>query len=126
MRKPRAEKSFFNKLTSQTSQIVGSPFGSLLAVTVVILWAITGPIFQFSDRWQGVITTGIAIVNFLMIFLIKNSQNHDSKAVQMKLDELIRAISSAHNEIISVEDSSEEELEKMKKDLSGLGNNSQK
>lgn len=101
---------------------MGSPIASILAVTVIIIWAIIGPIFQFSDTWQLVINTGTTIVTFLMVFLIQNSQNRDAKAVQIKLDELIRAMNSAHNEIIDVEDASEQELKALQQDFSKLGN----
>jgi low affinity Fe/Cu permease len=117
MQKHQLPKSFFHRLTTKTSEVVGSPLGLFWAVTVVMLWAIAGPIFKFSDIWREVITTGIAIVNFLMIFLIKNSQNHDSKAVQIKLDELIRSMDSARNEIISIEKTSEKELQRIDDDF---------
>jgi low affinity Fe/Cu permease len=116
----------FYKLASKTSEAVGSPFASIAAFTVIIIWATTGPIFKFSDTWQLVINTGTTIVTFLMVFLIQNSQNRDAKAVQIKLDELIRAIASARNEIIDVENSPEQELEKLQQDFSGLGKNSSK
>lgn len=126
MRKQRSPQSFFYKLARKTSEAVGSPLASISAVTVIIIWAFTGPIFKFSDTWQLVINTGTTIVTFLMVFLIQNSQNRDAKAVQIKLDELIRAIDSARNEIIDVEDSSEQELQQLQQDFSGLGNSSKK
>lgn len=126
MPKQRSQQSFFYKLARQTSEAVGSPLASISAVTVIIIWALTGPIFKFSDTWQLVINTGTTIVTFLMVFLIQNSQNRDAKAVQIKLDELIRSIDSARNEIIDVEDSSEQELQDLKQDFSGLGNSSKK
>jgi low affinity Fe/Cu permease len=96
----------------------------LAAVSIIIIWASLGPFFKFSDTWQLVINTGTTIITFLMVFLIQNSQNRDAKAVQIKLDELIRAIDAARNEIIDVEDSSEQELKNMQNDFSELGNNS--
>ncbi len=120
------QQSLFYKLASKTSEAVGSPFASIAAVTVIIIWAITGPIFKFSDTWQLVINTGTTIVTFLMVFLIQNSQNRDAKAVQIKLDELIRAIASARNDIIDVEDAPEQELQKLQQDFSRLGKNSSK
>ncbi len=126
MRKQRSQQGLFDKLAHKTSEAVGSPLASILAVTVIIIWVITGPIFQFSDTWQLVINTGTTIVTFLMVFLIQNSQNRDAKAVQIKLDELIRSIDSARNEIIDVEDSSEEELKKLQEDFSELGSNFKK
>lgn len=120
------QQSLFYKLASKTSEAVGSPFASIAAVTVIIIWAITGPIFKFSDTWQLVINTGTTIVTFLMVFLIQNSQNRDAKAVQIKLDELIRAIASARNEIIDVENAPEQELQRLQQDFSGFGKNSSK
>lgn len=117
MRKKRPQQSFFYQIARKTSEAVGSPMASISAVTVIIIWATTGPLFKFSDTWQLVINTGTTIVTFLMVFLIQNSQNRDAKAVQIKLDELIRAISSARNEIIDVEDSSEQELQTLQKDF---------
>ena len=93
-------------------------------MAVIITWASLGPFFKFSDTWQLVINTGTTIITFLMVFLIQNSQNRDAKAVQIKLDELIRAIDAARNEIIDVEDSSEQDLKSLQKDFSELGNNS--
>jgi low affinity Fe/Cu permease len=107
-------------LARKTAEAVGSPFASIGAVTVILTWATTGLIFQFSDTWQLVINTGTTIVTFLMVFLIQNSQNRDAKAVQIKLDELIRAIGAARNEIIDVEDSSEKELQDLQRDFSKL------
>lgn len=126
MGKQRSPQTFFYKLARKTSEAVGSPFASISAVTVIIIWALSGPIFKFSDTWQLVINTGTTIVTFLMVFLIQNSQNRDAKAVQIKLDELIRSIDSARNEIIDVEDSSEQELQNLKQDFTGLGNSSKK
>ena len=124
MRKQKPQQGLFYKLARQTSEAVGSPFASIAAVATVILWAFTGPIFKFSDTWQLVINTGTTIVTFLMVFLIQNSQNRDAKAVQIKLDELIRSIDSARNQIIDVENSSEKELQELQQDFSKLGGRS--
>ncbi len=126
MQKHLPKPGLFYKLARRTSEAVGSPIASILAGTVIIIWAVTGPIFQFSDTWQLVINTGTTIVTFLMVFLIQNSQNRDAKAVQIKLDELIRAMNSAHNQIIDVENSSEQELQALQRDFSKLGNHAQK
>lgn len=107
-------------MTTKTSEAVGSPLGSFIAVSLVILWLMTGPFLKFSDTWQIVITTGTSVITFLMVFLIQNTQNHDSKAVQIKLGELIRSIDSARNEIISVEYSSEKDLQEIQEDFSKL------
>jgi low affinity Fe/Cu permease len=109
-----------DKLARRTSEAVGSPLTSIVVVTLIIVWAITGPAVKFSDPWQLVIHTGKSIVSFLMFFLIQNSQNRDSKAIQIKLDELIRAMDSARDEIIDVETSSEQELKQLKRDFSKL------
>ncbi|WP_310481894.1 low affinity iron permease family protein [Chamaesiphon sp. VAR_48_metabat_403] len=124
MRKQRPKQSLFYQIARNTSEAVGSPFASIAAVAVIMTWASLGPFFKFSDTWQLVINTGTTIITFLMVFLIQNSQNRDAKAVQIKLDELIRAIDAARNQIIDVEDSSEQELKNLQKDFSELGNNS--
>jgi low affinity Fe/Cu permease len=124
MRKQKPQQSLFYKLARNTSEAVGSPFASISAVTIIIIWAVTGPLFKFSDTWQLVINTGTTIVTFLMVFLIQNSQNRDAKAVQIKLDELIRSIDSARNQIINVENSSEQELQELQQDFSKLGDRS--
>jgi len=107
----------FYKIARRTAEISGSPFASILAVSVIIFWAATGPIFKFSDTWQLVINTSTTIITFLMVFLIQNSQNRDAKAVQIKLDEIIRAITEARNELIDTEDDTEEELEMIQEDF---------
>jgi low affinity Fe/Cu permease len=90
----------------------GPAFG--LALTVILAWGVTGPLFHFSDTWQLVINTGTTIVTFLMVFLIQNTQNRDSEAMQIKLDELIRATGGCHNAVLDIEELSEDELDRMK------------
>jgi low affinity Fe/Cu permease len=102
--------NWFARLAVATSRISGRPATFLLAVAVVVVWAVTGPLFGFSDTWQLVINTGTTIITFVMVFLIQRTQNKDSLAVQLKLDELVAAIDGASNRLISVEDLSEEEL----------------
>jgi low affinity Fe/Cu permease len=104
----------FNGFAKWTARSAGHPSTFGLAVTVILIWAVTGPLFGFSDSWQLVINTSTTIVTFLMVFLIQNTQNRDSAAMQIKLDELIRALKGAHNELVDLEDMSEEELELMK------------
>ena len=105
---------FFSHAAQWTSRQCGRPLTFGLAVGVVVLWAITGPMFQFSDTWQLVINTGTTVVTFLMVFLIQNTQNRDSSAVQLKLDELIRASAHARNRLLTIEDLSERDLDQLK------------
>jgi low affinity Fe/Cu permease len=120
---PRATMSIansFNHWAKWTSRVSGHPGTFGLAVAVILAWAVTGPIFHFSDTWQLVINTGTTIITFLMVFLIQNTQNRDSTAMQIKLDELIRALQGAHNELVDLEELTEEELEHMKVHYSRL------
>lgn len=96
--------------------ISGRPITFLSALFIIIVWATTGPVFNFNDTWQLVINTGTTIITFLMVFLIQNTQNRDSAAVQLKLDEIIRALDSAENEAIGLEEKTEEELDEVKEE----------
>jgi low affinity Fe/Cu permease len=111
---------FFRKFSQTISHAMGQPGAFLLAVLVILVWGVTGPVFHFSDTWQLVINTGTTIVTFLMVFLIQNTQNRDTFATQLKLDELIRAISSARNKMIDLEHLSDQELEKLQKEFCQL------
>lgn len=103
----------FSELAHATSQWTGQPVAFLLALTVVIVWSITGPLFDYSDTWQLVINTGTTIVTFLMVFLIQNTQNRDTLAIQLKLSELVLAMKGAENKFAAIEDLNDEELEKL-------------
>ena len=109
--------NWFARLAVETSRISGRPATFLLAVAVVLLWAVTGPLFGFSDTWQLVINTGTTIVTFLMVFLIQATRNRDTLALQLKLDELILATRNARNHIAGIEDASDEEIEKAKVEI---------
>ncbi|MEO6033678.1 MAG: low affinity iron permease family protein [Verrucomicrobiota bacterium] len=103
----------FRKFATKTSAIVGSPWSFLSAVLIILIWAALGPIFHFADTWQLVINTATTIVTFLMVFLIQNTQNRDAKAIHLKLDELIHAVKGARNQLIDLENLSEEEMVKL-------------
>jgi low affinity Fe/Cu permease len=110
---PNGQPSLFSRLASQTSHYAGKPLTFLVAVGIVIVWALCGPLFGFSDTWQLVINTGTTIVTFLMVFLIQNTQNRDTMALQVKLAELIIAAQGAKNDLANAEELSEEELEEL-------------
>jgi low affinity Fe/Cu permease len=109
--------TMFDKAAQWTAKQCGKAHTFVLAIAVVIVWAIAGPMFGFSDTWQLVINTGTTIVTFLMVFLIQNTQNRDTEALQLKLDELIRVNKEARNRLINLEDLTEEEMDQVKKDL---------
>lgn len=113
-------KSRFRKLSNKVSIWAGSPYIFAAAVTMVVLWAITGPAVNFSDTWQLIINTATTIVTFLMVFLIQNTQNRDAKAMQLKLDELIKSNSRARDVFVGLEDISDEELKEMAEEFKVL------
>jgi low affinity Fe/Cu permease len=104
-------RRFFNWFATKTSVAAGQPVTFMLAMTVIIVWAVTGPLFHYSDTWQLVINTGTTIVTFLMVFLIQNSQNRDGAAMQAKLDELLRAVDKAREQFIGIEHMTDEQIE---------------
>ena len=105
----------FDRFSTAVTKITGKPVAFIVAFLIIIVWAITGPIFQFSDTWQLVINTGTTIITFLMVFVIQQSQNKDTIAIHLKLNELIAATKGASNRLIDVEDLSPDELETLKK-----------
>jgi low affinity Fe/Cu permease len=106
-------QSLFSRIANATARGVGKPAASILAVTAIVVWAATGPIFQFNETWQLVINTGTTIVTFLMVFLIQHTQNSDTAAVQIKLDELIRTLKKADNSLLDLEHEDVEELDRL-------------
>ncbi len=103
----------FHKISSNVSNKVGSPIAFCLAVFLVVVWAVSGPLFNFSNTWQLVINTGTTIVTFLMVFIIQNSQNRDGRAMQLKLDELINTSKDARTEFVDIEDLTDAELDQL-------------
>jgi len=114
------KSSLFNRFSKKASFAAGNPLTFIGAVAVIVVWAFLGPVFGFSDTWQLVINTGTTIITFLMVFLIQNTQNRDSSAVQLKLDELIFAIKEADNTFLDVEELDEKELEGRRKKMADL------
>jgi low affinity Fe/Cu permease len=104
----------FNRIAKATARATGHPMAFILALSLIIVWAVSGPLFNFSDTWQLVINTGTTIATFLMVFLIQNTQNRDTAALQLKLDELIRVQHGARNALLDLEELSEDELEEVR------------
>jgi low affinity Fe/Cu permease len=116
-----SSQSFFRKFANLTSRGVGSPWAFIAAVLIILAWGITGPLFHFSDTWQLVINTGTTIITFLMVFLIQNTQNRDAVAFHLKLDELIRALKGARNQLVDLEELSDEQLAALQQEFRRLG-----
>src|SRR3954447_16429026 len=110
----------FAKFASKTSDFTGSSWAFLSAVAIIVVWAISGPIFGFSEVWQLVINTGTTIITFLMVFLIQNTQNRDAKAMHLKLDELLRGVEGARTSMVDLEDLSDEDLKKLQSEFKRL------
>jgi low affinity Fe/Cu permease len=108
-----AVRDAFRVFARKTSNLLGSAWAFVIALLIIAVWAATGPIFHFSDTWQLIINTGTTIVTFLMVFLIQNTQNRDAKAVHLKLDEVIRALKGARNELVDLEELADEDLKKL-------------
>jgi low affinity Fe/Cu permease len=110
----------FRVFARRSSDLLGSPWAFVMAILVIVVWGATGPTFHFSDTWQLIINTGTTIVTFLMVFIIQNTQNRDAKAVHLKLDEIIRAIKGARNELVDLEELSDEDLKKLEEQFRRL------
>jgi low affinity Fe/Cu permease len=110
----------FSEIARQASHHLGTPLAFAMACSVVLVWAVTGPLFGYSDTWQLVINTGTTIVTFLMVFLVQNTQNRDARAMHLKLDEILRSIDTARNKLIDLEHCTDEELEKMERQFKAL------
>ena len=113
-------KTLFRSFSHRVAEAVGSPWAFLAGVLVTVVWGATGPLFDYSNTWQLVINTGTTIVTFLMVFLIQNTQNRDSRALHLKLDELIRAAGSARNRLVDLENCSDEEIADLEKEFHRL------
>ena len=110
----------FRVFARHTSAILGSAWAFCGAILIIVVWALTGPTFHFSDTWQLIINTGTTIVTFLMVFLIQNTQNRDAKAVHLKLDELIRALKGARNKLVDLEELSDDELNNLEQQFTRI------
>jgi low affinity Fe/Cu permease len=110
----------FRRFAHHAAQAMGKPSAFGLALLIIIVWGLMGPVYNYSDTWQLVINTGTTIITFLMVFLIQNTQNRDTQAVHLKLDELIRAVEQARTELVDLEDLSDEELERLQQQFEAL------
>jgi low affinity Fe/Cu permease len=118
--KPKTVNERFRHLALCVAHFAGTPVAFGLSFVVIVVWATMGPFYHYSDTWQLVINTGTTIVTFLMVFLIQNMQNRDAKAIHLKLDELIRAVKGARNNLITIENLSEEDLKKLEKQFNRI------
>jgi len=115
-----SQNSLFTRFAKTTSHFTGRPVAFISAVVVVLVWGVSGPLFGFSNTWQLVINTGTTIVTFLMVFLIQNTQNRDTEALQLKLDEIIRCMGGARNQFLDLEELDEKELDEIREEYLGL------
>lgn len=117
---PAHSSSLFTRFAKWTSRITGQPSAFVVATAALVIWAVSGPFFGFSDTWQLVINTGTTIITFLMVFLIQNTQNRDSEAIHVKLDELIRSSRGANNSLLDLEEMEVEELDRLRDEYEKL------
>ncbi len=113
-------KDVFRKFSNATAEKMGSPGAFLLGVVIILAWGVSGPLFHFSDTWQLVINTGTTIITFLMVFLIQATQNRDARAMHLKLDELLRAVSEARTGLVALEESSDEVIDSLRQEFSQM------
>jgi low affinity Fe/Cu permease len=116
----RARSEVFRRFAHWTCEVTGSPWAFLVAAGIVVIWALSGPLFHFSDSWQLVINTGTTIATFLTVFLIQNTQNRDAKAIHLKLDELIRGVKGARTSLVDLESLSDHELGQLQEEFHRL------
>jgi len=113
-------KAIFRLVAQTAAEWMASPAMFLAAVVVIVVWLALGPMYGYSDTWQLVVNTGTSVITFLMVFLLQNTQSRDTRAIQLKLDELLRSIKSARNELVRLEDLSDEDLEKLRTEFANL------
>jgi low affinity Fe/Cu permease len=122
---PKHKTSLFTCFANHTAKAAGHHLTFTLAVLVIVAWGVTGPLFGYSDTWQLIINTGTTIVTFLMVFLIQNTQNRDSKALHLKIDEIVRALAGAHNSVLDLEDLEDKDLETIHKRYKAMAEKAQ-
>jgi low affinity Fe/Cu permease len=110
----------FSEMARRTAYVLGTPTAFLLACATIVVWAVSGPVFGYSDSWQLVVNTGTTVVTFLMVFLVQNTQNRDARALHLKLDELLRSLHDARNKLIDLENCSDEEIERIEAQFRAL------
>jgi len=120
------KRPFFVRFAKRTSRFVGHPYAFLVALLITLIWIASGPLFGFSDTWQLVINTGTTIITFLMVFIIQNTQNRDTAAMHLKLDEIVRSLNGAHNAVLDLEELTESELERLRAKYEALAEQARK
>jgi low affinity Fe/Cu permease len=113
-------RDLFRQVAQKTAETAASPGAFLAAVILILIWLASGPLFHYSDTWQLIVNTGTTVITFLIVFLIQNTQTRDTKAIQLKLDELLRSIKAARNELVNLEDLSDEDLDRLREEFSRL------